>query len=109
MWASTKSARNFKNPYKFDPERYLNKEQTDDKWGASNAFSMGTRGCIGRNLSYMEMRLIMGKLLWHNDVTSAGNNEAWSPANEYQNMRVYNNWMKPRCMLSWHHGRHENK
>jgi hypothetical protein len=47
------------------------------------------------SLSYMEMRLIIGKLLWHNDVHSAGGNESWTPDGEYKNMRVYNNWMKP--------------
>jgi hypothetical protein len=46
------------------------------------------------SLSYMEMRLIMGKLLWHNDIVSAGGNERWNPEGEYRNMRVYNNWMK---------------
>jgi hypothetical protein len=47
------------------------------------------------SLSYMEMRLIIGKLLWHNDVHSAGGNERWNPEGEYKNMIVYNNWMKP--------------
>jgi hypothetical protein len=36
----------------------------------------------------------MGKLLWHNDIVSAGGNERWNPEGEYRNMRVYNNWMK---------------
>ncbi|KAH6673039.1 pisatin demethylase [Halenospora varia] len=95
MWAATHSERNFKDPYVFRPERWMDKENSMDKLGASNPFSLGPRGCIGRNLSYMEMRLIMGKLLWHNDVVSAGGNERWNPKNEYKNMVVYNNWMKP--------------
>jgi hypothetical protein len=41
------------------------------------------------------MRLIIGKLLWYNDVTSAGGNEVWNPEGEYKNMKVYNNWLKP--------------
>ena len=95
MWASTHSERNFEDPYTFNPDRYLNREKTTDKWGASNAFSMGPRGCIGRNLSYMEMRLIIGKLLWHNDVRFDGPNEPWNPEGDHKNMVVYNNWMKP--------------
>jgi cytochrome P450 len=99
MWAATHSERNFKDPYVFRPERWLDRENSTDKLGASNAFSLGPRGCIGRNLSYMEMRLIMGKLLWHNDVEMYGTNDVWNPKNEYENMVVYNNWIKPSLKL----------
>ncbi|KAK1762847.1 averantin oxidoreductase [Phialemonium atrogriseum] len=95
MWGATHSERNFKDPYKFLPERWLNKEGSTDKFGASNAFSLGPRGCIGRNLSYMEMRLIIGKLLWHNDIAFHGNHDAWDPEKDYPGLTVYNNWMKP--------------
>jgi hypothetical protein len=38
----------------------------------------------------MEMRLIIGKLLWCNDVTMADHpdNTAWDPVNDYENMVV---------------------
>lgn len=48
MWAATHSKRNFKDPYVFRPERWLDKENATDKLSASNAFSLGPRGCIGR-------------------------------------------------------------
>jgi cytochrome P450 len=57
MWAATHSVRNFHDPYSFRPERWLprgEKEDEDadplttDKLDASNAFSLGPRGCIGR-------------------------------------------------------------
>lgn len=55
MWAATHSERNFHDPYTFKPERWLGVEkgegktnQWGDKLGASNAFSLGPRGCIGR-------------------------------------------------------------
>lgn len=100
MWAATHSERNFKDPYVFRPERWLDREHNKtDKLGASNAFSLGPRGCIGRNLSYMEMRLIIGKLLWHNDVEMHGENRVWDPKNDYENMVVYNNWIKPSLKL----------
>ncbi|KAF2489790.1 pisatin demethylase [Lophium mytilinum] len=98
-WAATHSERNFKDPYVFRPERWFDRENPTDKLGASNAFSLGPRGCIGRNLSYMEMRLIMGKLLWHNDVEMYGKNEIWNPVGDYKNMVVYNNWIKPSLKL----------
>ncbi|ORY15280.1 cytochrome P450 [Clohesyomyces aquaticus] len=99
MWAATHSERNFSDPYVFRPERWMDRENATDKLGASNAFSLGPRGCIGRNLSYMEMRLIIGKLLWHNDVEMYGENKVWDPRNEYENMVVYNNWIKPGLKL----------
>jgi hypothetical protein len=43
----------------------------------------------------MEMRLIIGKLLWHNDIEMYGDNSVWSPQNDHENMVVYNNWIKP--------------
>jgi cytochrome P450 len=100
MWSATHAERNFKDPYAFVPERWMDKENTTDKLGASNPFSLGPRGCIGRNLSYMEMRLITAKLLWHNDIEMAGPNEAWNPEGDYKNLTVYSNWMKPGLMVN---------
>lgn len=97
MWAATKSSRNFHNPYEFRPERWLNRDaNTTDKLSASNAFSLGPRGCIGKHLAYMEMRLIMGKLLWWNDVERVVGcgNEVWDPSNDYEKMTVHTNWSK---------------
>lgn len=48
MWAATHTPDNFKEAYEFRPERWLDKANTTDKLGASNAFSLGPRGCIGR-------------------------------------------------------------
>lgn len=48
MWAATHSERNFHDPYIFKPERWLDKENAVDKLGASNPFSLGPRGCIGK-------------------------------------------------------------
>lgn len=47
------------------------------------------------SLSYMEMRLIIGKLLWHNDIQMASPNTTWTPEGDHKNMRVYTNWLKP--------------
>lgn len=101
MWAATKSERNFKDPYVFRPERWLERDNATDKLGASNAFSLGPRGCIGKHLSYMEMRLIVGKLLWHHDVSMPDLevNAVWDPKGDYEKMRVYTNWIKPGLKL----------
>ncbi len=48
MWAATHSERNFASPYEFKPERWMDRENATDKLHASNPFSLGPRGCIGR-------------------------------------------------------------
>jgi cytochrome P450 len=48
-WCASHSAANFKDPDSFIPERYLDDpEYADDKKLASRPFSMGPRGCIGK-------------------------------------------------------------
>lgn len=55
MWGATHSERNFREPYSFIPERWLDKENSTDKFGASNAFSLGPRGCIGRKYVFFRL------------------------------------------------------
>ncbi|KAF7563556.1 hypothetical protein G7046_g563 [Stylonectria norvegica] len=113
MWAATHTEDNFKDAYEFRPERWLNKEESTDKLAASNAFSLGPRGCIGRSkfllpkhrifvtnwtssLSYMEQKLITAKLLWHNDIRMTGDEtwDKWNPEHDHESMQVYTNWIK---------------
>ena len=49
----------------------------------------------------MEMRLMIGKLLWNNDVDMADHpdNVIWDPEHDHKNMVVYNNWIKPSLWL----------
>lgn len=49
----------------------------------------------------MEMRLIIGKLLWHNDVEFHGANSGWDPDKDYPGLAIYNNWMKPPLWLKF--------
>jgi hypothetical protein len=46
------------------------------------------------SLSYMEQRLIIAKILWHNDIQMAGSNEVWDPAGDHKHKRVFTNWAK---------------
>ncbi|TKA65851.1 hypothetical protein B0A55_09402 [Friedmanniomyces simplex] len=59
---------NFHGPKDFVLERWLDdapaKFAKDNK-AAFQPFSMGTRNCIGRNLAYAEMKLILAKVMWH--------------------------------------------
>jgi len=63
-WAASHNPANFRDCDAFIPERYLDKAYDSDLKKAAQPFSLGPRGCIGRHLSYMEMRLILGRVLW---------------------------------------------
>ncbi|KAI9150878.1 Isotrichodermin C-15 hydroxylase [Paramyrothecium foliicola] len=66
-WVTYHNPDNFALPESFIPERW---EGTDprcvnDKKEAFQPFSHGARNCIGKNLAYAEMRLILARLLWN--------------------------------------------
>ncbi|KAK8113383.1 hypothetical protein PG984_013909 [Apiospora sp. TS-2023a] len=69
--ATYRSPDNFKDPDLFAPERWLgDPNYEDDKRNAHQPFSFGPRNCIGMNLAWHEMRLILGKLLYNFDIES---------------------------------------
>lgn len=66
---------NFHRPNDFLPERWLPSASTkpefaDDDRAACQPFSLGTRNCIGKNLAYVEMRLILSKVLYNFDISA---------------------------------------
>ena len=122
-WAATHSQLNFSDPESFIPERWL--EDKDSKYSAdrkdaSQPFSLGPRGCIGRHLSYMELRLILANLrkcittsksdnrltyrvVWHFDIRRAdldGPNpfDIWDPDDNLKHVKAFNTWNKPPLM-----------
>lgn len=69
-WVSTHSNINFSQPDAFRPTRWLREdpEFLDDRLNASLPFGTGPRVCIGKNLAYLEMRLIAATMLWNFDI-----------------------------------------
>ncbi|KAK5657887.1 hypothetical protein OQA88_2436 [Cercophora sp. LCS_1] len=70
--AMFRSEDNFIDADKFLPERWFEDKSRDkrfakDKRDAFEPFSVGPRNCIGKNLAYVEMRLIMARLMWNFD------------------------------------------
>jgi cytochrome P450 len=73
--AAYSSPRNFHQADQFNPERWLS-EATDnpaspffsDNREVFQPFSIGPRNCIGRNLAYAEMRMILARVLWTFDL-----------------------------------------
>lgn len=93
-WAASHSPDNFRDPDTFIPERWLDKEYDSDLKKAMQPFSLGPRGCIGRHLSYMEMRLILSRLLWKFDLESVDGAWQWDPEGEMKHMRAFTTWEK---------------
>jgi cytochrome P450 len=69
----------FSDPWSFKPERWLvdsdSKTTSESVRIAKEAFcpfSVGPRGCIGKNMAYLELMLVVGRLLYMFDVEKKG-------------------------------------
>ncbi|KAJ3549268.1 hypothetical protein NM208_g587 [Fusarium decemcellulare] len=68
----------FALPDDFIPERWLNDPRFEtDKQDAFQPFSFGPRNCIGKNLAYSEMRLILARMVWNFDMKLASDSLGW--------------------------------
>jgi len=78
-WAAYHSSRNFADPFAFHPERFLKSDErfAQDKFDILQPFSVGPRNCIGRNLAYAEMRLILAKIIYNFDMQLADESFDW--------------------------------
>jgi cytochrome P450 len=63
----------YPEPFTFRPERWIvsddaslgsSAESVAAAQSASCSFSMGSRGCVGKNLAWLEMRIVIAKALW---------------------------------------------
>ncbi|EAW09020.1 cytochrome P450 [Aspergillus clavatus NRRL 1] len=91
-YAAYHSERNFGDAESWVPERWLGDERyVHDKRAAFQPFSFGPRSCLGRNLAYAEMRLILAKMVWSFEMELAeGSRQDW-----LQRCRVMRLWQKP--------------
>lgn len=64
-----RSASNFVHPDEFLPDRWLqgkvNVQYSKDKHEAYRPFSAGPHGCLGQQLAWVELRLILTRLIWN--------------------------------------------
>ncbi|KAE8853633.1 hypothetical protein HRS9122_00625 [Pyrenophora teres f. teres] len=104
-WGASHSPSNFVLPDSFIPERFLDipesKAQFEiDVKKAAQPFSTGPRGCIGKNLTYVELRLILGAFLWNFDVefTEEGG-KLWDPRNNFEGLKAFNTWEKSPLLV----------
>ncbi|EHA25595.1 hypothetical protein ASPNIDRAFT_42038 [Aspergillus niger ATCC 1015] len=93
-WATYRNPRNFTRPDEFLPERWGNDPQfASDNKAACQPFSFGPRNCLGKNLAYHEMRLILAKVLYHYDLRLAPESVGWEKQN------TWTLWQKNRLMV----------
>ncbi|KAF4761614.1 hypothetical protein N7455_002375 [Penicillium solitum] len=81
----------------FIPERWLDsrdKRFESDSRTAVQPFSLGPRNCLGRNLAYAEMRLIVTKVFWGFDMTMDESSAAWNI------QKSYNIWERKLLMVN---------
>ena len=80
QWAAYRSECNFRDSDQFIPERWLGEDEryAGDDRAVFNPFSIGPRACIGRGLAYMEMRLVLARLVWSFDMELMKESEGWT-------------------------------
>lgn len=102
QWPMYHDERLFTDPFKFDPDRFYRKgdeksRYARDRVDAVNAFLIGPRNCIGRNLAYAEMRLILARLVWEFDIRIDESSREWM--REQENFEL---WVKPDLNIYLH-------
>ncbi|KAJ4286591.1 hypothetical protein N0V88_007953 [Collariella sp. IMI 366227] len=103
FYSMNHSSLHWRDPFVYRPERWLNKvdnetgevQDTDKQNGsgdhlqAMNPFGLGPRDCIGRNLAYAEIRMVLARLLVEFDWRLAEESRKWLSQN-----RAYTVWKK---------------
>ncbi|KAI8628214.1 cytochrome P450 [Xylariaceae sp. FL1651] len=97
IYAASNSPENWTEPNRFIPERWSGEDARfhGDRREVSQPFSFGPRNCIGRNLAYVEMKIIIARLVWHFDLenTTEGN---------WLDQKVYMVWEKSPLWVKLH-------
>ncbi|KAG9245103.1 cytochrome P450 CYP4/CYP19/CYP26 subfamily, partial [Calycina marina] len=80
---------NLSRPREFLPERWLDSGDASfesDRKEMFQLFSYGQRNCIGQNLAWLEMRLLLTKILWHWDLEILPESERWKTLKNYMTL-----------------------
>ncbi|KAK8011892.1 hypothetical protein PG989_000152 [Apiospora arundinis] len=91
MWTVHHDPNSFTLPDFFVPERWLGDERfKNDRLDAVEPFSAGPRNCIGRNLAYAEIRMVLARLVWNFDMEISQEDKDW-----VVDQKAYTVWDKP--------------
>lgn len=80
-WPAFHLEDNFKDPWSFVPERWLEPcpaRYVEDNRAVFQPFSYGVRGCIGRGLAYMEAKVTLARMVWGFDMELMPESLDWS-------------------------------
>ena len=97
QWGASLSKDNFAYPSEFRPERWLDSGKStsspfaSDRRDALQPFSLGPRSCLGRNLAYFELRLILARMVFNFDLSlpeGPGSGLKWT------DQKTYVTWVK---------------
>ncbi|KAF5002153.1 hypothetical protein FDECE_10715 [Fusarium decemcellulare] len=95
QWAMYHNAKYFKDPFDFRPSRFMgDPEYAQDSSEALQPFHVGPRNCLGRNLAYVEMRVILARLIWNFDLILEPESNNW-----LDKQKVYILWDKGPLMV----------
>ncbi|KAI1126216.1 benzoate 4-monooxygenase cytochrome P450 [Nemania abortiva] len=83
---------NFKDPMEFKPDRWLGMD--GDILDASQPFSLGPRGCIGKHVAWMELRVTLAKMLYTFDMELEDPDLDWF-GKDFDNLPQYGAWARP--------------
>ena len=95
-WSTAHSERYWHRASEFLPERWLDqdaggaKEFANDDRSASRPFSLGPRACLGVNLAWLEMRMILAQLFYTWDLTMLEPGMDW-----VEESQLHLLWKKP--------------
>ncbi|KAG8167371.1 hypothetical protein KVR01_003060 [Diaporthe batatas] len=92
QYAAYHNPAKFRHPDSFIPERWLEDYQgfENDERGLCQHFSVGPRNCIGMNLAYAEMRLILARIIFNFDISLAPESRTWTSG-----QKLFFFWKKP--------------
>ena len=74
LWAMHYNKEYYPEPLQFRPERWIigeagaTGESVALAESAFCAFSTGSRGCVGKNMAWLEMRIVMAKTIWKYEI-----------------------------------------
>jgi benzoate 4-monooxygenase len=85
----------FRDPEAFNPHRWLDRDERKRMESYFIPFSTGGRGCIGRNISYLEQTVVLASLVHRYDFALPG------PAWELNRFEAFNLIVGPMPMKVW--------
>ncbi|KAK1978747.1 cytochrome P450 [Colletotrichum cereale] len=94
-WALYHNEKFFSRPFGFHPERWLGDPAfAADRLDAVLPFQTGPRACIGKNLAFAEMRLMLARVVWAFDLRLDDQSRGWM-----DEQSCYTVWSKPSLMV----------